>query len=985
MKLSYLLVLFSTTLLSQVLGKQVSCLVNDEKIEVVDLDTGVCAFPLPSNLAVHFTFVSPNDYNIQYYYVVANDMRYTSSIRREGRTIYVPARYLYHQTAPVYEVHLVKTPASNSTEAFRRRFLKDVPLVKKDENDDFINSITDTDGTLVDNLVVAVEDVDSSSDSETSSPPPSTVTEQSTTIITITSCSNDICQGTTVPATLGPVTVTISDEVTVYTTYCPVSSVETVESTKVITITSCSDNQCSPATVEATPSTTTGTLHGVVTEYVTYCPISSTDVPNVSGGTSEIVGSTDLTTDVSTGPDVSAAAISSTGSSTSSDISVISTISTSEVSSTPDVSAASDVSATSDISTFTTLDTSIASGISTVSTEVDSSATSETESSSTSGSTVTEGSTEIITITACHNDICQGTTVPATLGPVTTTVHGETTIFTTYCPVSSIETVESSKVITVYACDKSTCHTTSVIATPSTTIGTLGTIVTEYVTYCPITSTFSGGESVVTDFVTSNGVTYIPKTTVEVSGESSFTITSLVSVPAISSTTNSVQTTVVTTTACYNDVCQGTTVPATPVVITSTVSGRSTVATIYSPVQSIETVQSSKTVSVQACNDHSCYIETVVATPSTAITTIEGGTTSEYVTYCPVTSTLSNGGSIVTNVITSGGTIYVPKPTTVVTGGTSYSATIYFSVPPITGQSSSSEHVVTVTACSNDICHPTTIPAALSIVTTTSAGSTIVYSTYCPVSSIETVESSKTVTVVACHDDSCYATTTIATPETGKSIVGSSTSEYVTYQPVVTPSGSIVVASSVITSSGITYVPETTVIESGESSHTTVSYISVSVDTKYQPTSTTVSVSSVISVVACGGGKCYATSAVVTPQTATTVISGTTSEYVTYQPPTASSGGDTFVTSLVTSEGITYVPQPSIVVSGSSSFETTNYISVSVNVPKTTLAAVSTSQSSAGPTPAITTYEAGASSSSSSFSNGLGYVLMMFLSFAYLI
>ena len=56
---------------------------------------------------------------------------------------------------------------------------------------------------------------------------------------------------------------------------------ETVVSTKIITITSCNNNNnnnnnhvCHPTTVLATPSTMTKTIDNTITEYITYCPLT---------------------------------------------------------------------------------------------------------------------------------------------------------------------------------------------------------------------------------------------------------------------------------------------------------------------------------------------------------------------------------------------------------------------------------------------------------------------------------------------------------------------------------------------------------------------------------------------------------------------------------------------------------------------------------------------------------------------------------------
>ena len=319
--------------------KQVVCLVNNIKVATVDYDTGICPFQLPTTLHPSssssqfmvdpfFTFHSRDDYNVQFYYAIINSHRYTTDIKHGGSIISIAAKLLYDKHTPIYQVHLHKIPNSNSTEIIRKRWLfaknKQIKLlllskilVKKDLVDDFIIDIAGSRGIMIDKVILSVVDVDqmtssiatgssnsltrtgftnpsmistktsnsqsitttttkgSSATTTTATATGATETITTTKIITITSCSNDICHLTTVPASLTTVTTTG----TVYTTYLPINSVETVVSTKIITITSCSNNNnnnhvCHPTTVLATPSTMTKTIDNTITEYITYCPLT---------------------------------------------------------------------------------------------------------------------------------------------------------------------------------------------------------------------------------------------------------------------------------------------------------------------------------------------------------------------------------------------------------------------------------------------------------------------------------------------------------------------------------------------------------------------------------------------------------------------------------------------------------------------------------------------------------------------------------------
>lgn len=72
------------------LAQDVACLVDNQQVAVVDLDTGVCPFTIPASLAAFFTFVSLEEYNVQFYYTIVNNVRYNTDIRNAGKVINVP-------------------------------------------------------------------------------------------------------------------------------------------------------------------------------------------------------------------------------------------------------------------------------------------------------------------------------------------------------------------------------------------------------------------------------------------------------------------------------------------------------------------------------------------------------------------------------------------------------------------------------------------------------------------------------------------------------------------------------------------------------------------------------------------------------------------------------------------------------------------------------------------------------------------------------
>ncbi|CUM64903.1 uncharacterized protein PRCAT00002521001 [Priceomyces carsonii] len=117
----------------------------------------------------------------------------------------------------------------------------------------------------------------------------------STTIVTVTSCSKDQCSTVTVPTGL----TTVTKESTIYTTYCPLTSesettdkvskteteteTETEIQTTIVTVTSCESNECSITTI---PTGLT-TIVKDETTHTTYCPLPEDTV----AGSSKVVPS----------------------------------------------------------------------------------------------------------------------------------------------------------------------------------------------------------------------------------------------------------------------------------------------------------------------------------------------------------------------------------------------------------------------------------------------------------------------------------------------------------------------------------------------------------------------------------------------------------------------------------------------------------------------------------------------------------------------
>ncbi|CDR41551.1 CYFA0S07e03422g1_1 [Cyberlindnera fabianii] len=124
----------------------------------------------------------------------------------------------------------------------------------------------------------------------------STTTEDqvSTTVITVTSCSDNVCTEAPVTTGVTVVTTTSSGVVTEYTTYCPLPTSTDGHkgndgpSTTVVTVTSCDADSCTETAVTTGVTVITTTEGSVETVYTTYCPLSS----EVSGESTHAAGST---------------------------------------------------------------------------------------------------------------------------------------------------------------------------------------------------------------------------------------------------------------------------------------------------------------------------------------------------------------------------------------------------------------------------------------------------------------------------------------------------------------------------------------------------------------------------------------------------------------------------------------------------------------------------------------------------------------------
>ena len=77
------------------MAKDVACAVGGVQQSIVDLDTGSCSFNIPASQPAIWEYSSPEDYTAEFYFAVVDTVRYFTDITGAGRSIVIPARFLY--------------------------------------------------------------------------------------------------------------------------------------------------------------------------------------------------------------------------------------------------------------------------------------------------------------------------------------------------------------------------------------------------------------------------------------------------------------------------------------------------------------------------------------------------------------------------------------------------------------------------------------------------------------------------------------------------------------------------------------------------------------------------------------------------------------------------------------------------------------------------------------------------------------------------
>lgn len=388
--------------------------------------------------------------------------------------------------------------------------------------------------------------------------PTSVTLKPQTKVITITSCSNDLCHTSTTPVLISEVSTTTNGKVIVYTTYCPISETsksrksKTGESTKditktlkattlstsYITKTSCSDDLCHVTTSPVVLTELTSTSNGVEIIYTTYCPlISSKGFESMA--TSKV---TDLKSTIvaPTPPGITTLAFSSCAGDKCSTTTVSASLS-------KVVTTSNGVITT--LTTYCPITETISEKTSTNSNVIPTTVMTEA---------LKTGSIVEITETFCNGDDCSEFTTPMSVSTVTTTINGVETKYTTYCPLTGTKVTQLVETIAVTeAISKAipTMETTTATPLKGTTVETTlveesPTDVLETIATTAITTTMSANQKSLTESTSTRYLTQTKSTTmVEVTSCSDSMCTKVSSVAFIDFSTTVIKgvTSIITT------------------------------------------------------------------------------------------------------------------------------------------------------------------------------------------------------------------------------------------------------------------------------------------------------------------------------------------------------------------------------------------------------------------------------------------------------
>ncbi|CAI6381427.1 BBF_HP2_G0000150.mRNA.1.CDS.1 [Saccharomyces cerevisiae] len=198
--------------------------------------------------------------------------------------------------------------------------------------------------------------------------------------------------------------------------------------------------------------------------------------------------------------------------------------------------------------------------------------------------------------------------------------------------------------------------------------------------------------------------------------------------------------------------------------VTSATTSQETASSLP-PATTTKTSEQTTLVTVTSCESHVCTESISSAIVSTA-TVIVSGVTTEYTTWCPISTTEITKQTTETTKQTKGTT----EQTTETTKQTT---------------------VVTISSCESDICSKTASPAIVSTSTATINGVTTEYTTWCPISTTESKQQTTLVTVTSCESGVCSETTSPAIVSTATATVNDVVTVYPTWRPQTTNEQSV--------------------------------------------------------------------------------------------------------------------------------------------------------------------------------------------------
>ncbi|CAI4240857.1 BGP_1a_G0000770.mRNA.1.CDS.1 [Saccharomyces cerevisiae] len=198
--------------------------------------------------------------------------------------------------------------------------------------------------------------------------------------------------------------------------------------------------------------------------------------------------------------------------------------------------------------------------------------------------------------------------------------------------------------------------------------------------------------------------------------------------------------------------------------VTSATTGQETASSLP-PATTTKTSEQTTLVTVTSCESHVCTESISSAIVSTATVTVSGVTT-EYTTWCPISTTEITKQTTETTKQTKGTT----EQTTETTKQTT---------------------VVTISSCESDICSKTASPAIVSTSTATINDVTTEYTTWCPISTTESKQQTTLVTVTSCESGVCSETTSPAIVSTATATVNDVVTVYPTWRPQTTNEQSV--------------------------------------------------------------------------------------------------------------------------------------------------------------------------------------------------